>query len=171
MKEDFDDFKEILDYGYEYIAKEYGPETVAELKQRACDNNYAVYNEMFKIIEEKGGRDEVIVFWLNLAREKMAPLDYLAGTLGLPGCVIFWSQALQKINADAELVYDIRASKFEIRMKSCPAIEQIGTGLYKDYCQHCKIMYGHVLRQLNYKFNCDYNGEGQCLIQIFPLNS
>lgn len=120
------------------------------------------YNELFKFLQKFD--DQVIVdFWRKLADTILGELREVVRQKGLAGCFEYWSYVLQEEGARFYVYYDGEA--FILTMLKCPSLAVLGRP-NKEYCQHCDVLYRSILEPLGYKYEIDYNGEGQCKIIV-----
>lgn len=118
------------------------------------------YNKLFKFLGEKGAEQ----FWHKLSKTILGELRELVERKGLAGCFEFWSNTLTQEGADCKITLDTKENTFEIEMRQCPSLAVLDKPS-KGYCKHCW-MYADVIEPLGYKYDLQYNGKGQCRIQI-----
>lgn len=139
----------------------------------SCIEFIPAYSEMFKFIEKKGGKQDVIEFWKYLSDK------YLSGSLkkraekdGLKGCWDYWNKALNEEAADFEMTIDEDEGVFSISMFKCPSkallLETEHIEPYKDYCEHCDWLYRLVLEPLGFIYDFDMKGcdKASCRVKI-----
>ena len=57
----------------------------------SCTEFIPAYSELFKFLEERGGREAVIKFWEHLSDVYLTNLRDLAASRGLRGCWDYWA--------------------------------------------------------------------------------
>jgi hypothetical protein len=122
----------------------------------SCTEFIPAYSELFKYLESKGGKEAVVEFWEYLSANFLTNLKHLVEEKGIRGCWEYWKHTLNEEAADFTMELDEEAGKFSITMHHCPskgmlnAIEHIEP--YRDYCEHCDILYRRVLEPLGYEY-------------------
>jgi hypothetical protein len=125
----------------------------------ACTEFIPVYNEFFKFLDRREGRDAVVQFWRKLAEAYLGDLQDLAAAKGLRGCFEWWDRVLAEEAADYRLELDEADGEFRIVMHRCPSkgelldLEHIEP--YPDYCEHCDTLYRSVLEPLGFEYEFD----------------
>jgi hypothetical protein len=125
----------------------------------SCTEFIPAYNELFKFLEQKGGKAAVTSFWEHLSDAFLTNLRDLAAQKGLAGCFEYWSQPLSEEAADFKMTLDERNGVFTIEMRKCPskgrliAFKHIKP--YHAYCEHCDLLYRRVLEPLGFTYDID----------------
>ena len=138
----------------------------------SCTEFIPAYSEMFKFLEKKGGKEAVIKFWENLSDNFLNNLRDLAEKKGLAGCFEYWSCTLNEEAADFRMELDEDNGIFEIEMRYCPSmgrlLQEQHIEPYKDYCEHCDVLYRRVLEPLGYDYEIDLSRchEAKCNIKV-----
>ena len=138
----------------------------------SCTEFIPAYSELFRYLEERGGREEVVRFWEDLSDRFLGNLRALVEEHGLRGCWLYWSHTLNEEAADFRMELDEEAGEFRIIMRHCPS-----KGLlmsldhmepYHDYCGHCDVLYRRVLEPLGYECVADLSecDEARCSITV-----
>jgi len=114
----------------------------------SCTEFIWAYNELFKFLEERYGKQAVIDLWEALSDEFLTNLDELVAKKGTRGMEEYWTHTLTEEGAD----YTMTTSEdsFVIDMHRCPSVgllRQGPSGRYKDYCEHCARLYPRILEQ------------------------
>ena len=118
----------------------------------SCTEFIPLYSELFKFLEKKNGKKEVIKYWEYVSDNYVQDLlgEEVAKN-GLRGCFNYWGKSLNEENCDFTIIFDEDEQTFEIRMYGCPSRGMINklsyTNPYKDYCEHCSILYARVLEK------------------------
>jgi hypothetical protein len=127
----------------------------------SCTDFIPAYSELFKYLEEKGGKEAVVGFWNDLSDRYLGNLKELAEEHGLRGCWMYWSHSLNEEAADFTMTIDDEAGEFEIVMHYCPSkgrlLEEKHIDPYSDYCGHCDVLYRRVLEPMGFEFEPDYS--------------
>lgn len=125
----------------------------------SCTEFISAYSELFKFLEKTGSKSAVIQFWTHLSDSFLNNLRDLAAQKGLAGCFEYWSHTLSEEAADFKMALDEDAGVFTIEMRHCPSkgrlLEMTHIEPYKDYCEHCDILYRRVLEPLGFEYNID----------------
>ena len=138
----------------------------------SCTEFIPAYSELFKFLEEKGGKAAVQGFWEYISDNFLTNLGELVKEHGLRGCWLYWSHTLNEEAADFTMEFDEEAQEFTITMHHCPSKERL-LGFshmepYHDYCGHCDVLYRRVLEPLGYEYWTDMSktDEAQCEVRI-----
>ena len=86
----------------------------------SCTEFILVYNELFKFLEEKYGKKEVIKFWEYISDKFLTNLDKLVKEKGILGMAEYWTHTLTEEGAEYEM--KVGENHFEIFMKKCPSV-------------------------------------------------
>ncbi len=125
----------------------------------SCTEFIPAYSELFKYIEKKAGKDAVVEFWNYLSDEYLNDLRDLVAKNGIRGCWTYWSQTLKEEAADFTMEMDEEAGEFSITMHHCPSkgrlLELSHVEPYRDYCEHCDVLYRRVLEPLGFEYSID----------------
>jgi hypothetical protein len=131
----------------------------------SCTEFIPAYSELFKFLEEKGGKKAVVNFWEFLSDNLLTNLKDLIIKNGIKGCWLYWSHTLNEEAADFSMELDEDKKEFKIIMHHCPSkgilneLKHIEP--YRDYCKHCDILYRRVLEPLD-RMSVNVTGGG-CL--------
>jgi hypothetical protein len=128
----------------------------------SCTEFIPAYSQLFRTLEERGGREAVEDFWKYLSRNFLGNLHDLVTEHGIRGCWMYWSQTLNEEAADFTMELDEEAGTFRIEMHACPSkgrlLEFTHIEPYHDYCRHCDVLYREVLEPLGYTYEADLSG-------------
>ena len=120
-----------------------------------CTDFIPAYSELFKFLEEKGGREAVVGFWNYLSDTFLDNLRDAVKAHGIRGCWLYWSHTLNEEAADFTMELDEEAGEFRIVMHDCPSKGMLRecshVEPYYDYCGHCDVLYRRVLEPLGYE--------------------
>ncbi|MCD6359998.1 MAG: hypothetical protein J7M38_03975 [Armatimonadetes bacterium] len=139
-----------------------------------CTDFIPAYSELFKYLEERGGREAVVDFWEYLSDNFLGNLRELVEEHGLRGCWMYWSHTLNEEAADFTMVIDDEAEVFSIEMHHCPSkgrlLELEHIEPYHDYCGHCDVLYRRVLEPLGFECIADLShvDEARCSFIVRP---
>ena len=135
----------------------------------SCTQFIPAYSEFFKYLEKKGGKQAVIEFWKYLSdRYLKDTLKAEAEKNGIRGCWNYWSRSLNEEAADFTMELDEGAGIFEIHMHKCPSkgmlMDMKHMEPYRDYCEHCDLLYRRVLEPLGFRYEVDLSccDEAKC---------
>lgn len=138
----------------------------------SCTEFIPAYNELFRFIESRGGKQGVVDFWHDYASRRLTYLRDLAQEKGLRGCWEYWSHTLNEEAADFEMTLDERAGEFTILMHACPSkgrlLKSDDVEPYRDYCEHCDVLYRHVLEPLGFDYDIDLSrcDRARCVLTV-----
>ncbi len=138
----------------------------------SCTEFIPAYNEYFKFIEEIDGKEGVVAFWEYLSDNYLTNLKELVIKNGIEGCWLYWSHSLNEEAADFNMVLDEVTGEFTIEMNKCPSRSMLNEVKYiepyRDYCEHCDILYRRVLEPLGYRYTIDLSRceNAQCTIKV-----
>ena len=125
----------------------------------SCTEFIPAYSELFKFLEQKGGRAAVLDFWNYLSDHFLGNLRSAVEANGIRGCWIYWNHTLNEEAADFTMELDEQAGEFRIHMHHCPSmgrlLELTHIEPYHDYCGHCDVLYRRVLEPLGYEYITD----------------
>jgi len=137
----------------------------------SCTEFIYSYSELFKLIEEKDGKEGVVKYWEYVSDNYVSDrLGKCASEGGIRGCYDYWAKALSEEAADFRMTLD--GDVFTIEMFHCPSkgrlIEKEGIVPYHDYCGHCDLLYRRVLEPLGFIYDYDMTGcdKAQCKLTI-----
>lgn len=138
----------------------------------SCTEFIPAYSELFKFLDKKGGKAEVVKFWESLSDNFLGNLKNLAEKKGLSGCFEYWSNSLTEEAADFRMTLDEENGVFEIEMRYCPSmgrlLEEKHIEPYKFYCEHCDTLYRRVLEPLGFEYDIDLSrcNKAQCSVTV-----
>ncbi|OGO81150.1 MAG: hypothetical protein A2Y21_01875 [Clostridiales bacterium GWC2_40_7] len=138
----------------------------------SCTEFIPAYSEFFKYLEEKDGKKAVVAFWEYLSDSFLTNLKELVVKEGISGCWLYWSHTLNEEAADFSMILDEEAGEFSIEMHKCPSKGMLNEVKhikpYRDYCQHCDVLYRRVLEPLGYRYSIDLSGcsQAQCTLKV-----
>ena len=125
----------------------------------SCTEFIPAYSELFKYIEEKEDKVAVVDFWNYLSDIFLTNLKDRVAANGIRGCWIYWSKTLKEEAADFIMELDEDSGEFSITMHHCPSkgrlLEDKHIEPYRDYCEHCDLLYRRVLEPLGYEYELD----------------
>lgn len=137
----------------------------------SCTEFIYSYSELFKLIEEKEGKEGVRRYWEyvsdNYVKER---LGKCVAEAGIEGCWNYWAKSLSEEAADFKMTLD--GDVFKIEMFHCPSkgrlLEKEGFVPYEDYCKHCDLLYRRVLEPLGLSYDYDMSDtdKAQCRLTI-----
>jgi hypothetical protein len=120
----------------------------------SCTEFIPAYSQLFKTLEQLGGKEAVESFWRYLSANFLENLRDLVMANGIRGCWLYWSRTLGEEAADFTLELDEDVGEFAIIMHRCPSkgrlLEWKHIEPYVDYCRHCDVLYREVLEPLGY---------------------
>lgn len=137
-----------------------------------CQKFILAYSELFRYLDEKDGKDAVVQFWEYLAKDFLWNLRELVSKHGIRGCWKYWGHTLNEEAADFTMTIDDEKGFFRVEHHNCPSKRRLlETDLvepYEDYCEHCDVLYRHVLEPLGYEYERDLShcDEARCSFTI-----
>ena len=138
----------------------------------SCTEFIPAYSELFKFLDEKGGKAEVVKFWEDRSDSFLGNLRDLSEKKGLAGCFEYWSHTLNEEAADFRMELDDEKGVFSIKMRYCPSMgrlfEEKHIEPYEFYCEHCDTLYRRVLEPLGFKCEIDLSkcNEAKCKLIV-----
>jgi len=138
----------------------------------SCTEFIPAYSELFKYLEKKDGKKAVIDFWEYISDNYLLELRSLAQSHGIRGCFIYWSKALNEEAADFTMTLDEESGEFRIDMHLCPSKGRLNNlkhiEPYRDYCEHCQILYERVLASIGLEYSIDLSqcDQAKCSITV-----
>ncbi len=143
----------------------------------SCTEFIPLYSELFKYLEKRGGKQEVIEYWNYISDTFVQPrLGEEIEKAGLKGCWNYWNKSLNEEACDFTMTYDEAKEYFEIDMRGCPSrgmLNKLGyTDPYYDYCEHCDVLYSRVAKKYGIKIEGNYDNVDKacCKIWAKPIN-
>lgn len=135
----------------------------------SCTEFILAYNELFKYLEEKGGREVLEDFWRQISDEYLFNLDELVRTKGIKGMEEYWGHTLTEEAAKARIYADM--DEFRIEMEECPSVKRLNeSGVVKSpsYCYHCDTLYRRIMEKYGFEYKLDFidMDKGVCRIRI-----
>ena len=139
----------------------------------SCTEFIFAYSELFKFLESKCGKQEVIKYWNHISDTYVKDrLGECVEKAGIKGCWDYWTRSLNEEAADFELTFDDEKKVFTLEMFDCPSkrmlLEHPETKPYPDYCEHCDILYHKVVEKYGMDYDIDFSrvNEAKCKIII-----
>ena len=131
----------------------------------SCTEFIAAYSELFKFLEKKGGKQAVYDFWNYLSDQFLGNLRDQVKQKGIRGCWDYWSHTLNEESADFTMELDEDAQELRSIMYHCPSkgrlLEYKHIEPYRDYCEHCTVLYRRVLKPLGFDHVMDLSESHQ----------
>ena len=125
----------------------------------SCTEFIPAYSELFKYLDKKHGKKAVVDFWNYLSDKFLTNLKELVVENGIRGCWIYWNKTLNEEAADFTMELDEAAGEFSIIMHYCPSkgrlLKYEHIEPYRDYCEHCDVLYRRILEPLGFEYNLD----------------
>jgi len=136
----------------------------------SCTEFIPAYSELFKYLDKKNGKAEVIKYWKYISSDAQGSLKAYVSKKGIAGCWEYWSHTLTEEAADFRMELDENKETFTIEMRQCPSkgrlLKEKHIEPYEHYCEHCDMMYRRVLEPLGYKYNIDLSNCGQAKCKL-----
>lgn len=139
----------------------------------SCTEFIPSYSELFALLEENYGFDEVQAYWNDIFDpERNGILNQKIRQHGLRGCFEYWNYSLNEEAADFRMMLNEKDGWFTIEMRHCPSkgrlleIKQIKP--YDKYCLHCDLYRKTVEKHgLCYDYDFTKTDRAQCAILIY----
>jgi len=133
------------------------------------DHFVRMYNELFKMLEEKG-HDHLQNYWRRIAILQDSILGPYIEKDGLKGMYDYWEHIRIEENCDADL--ELTEDYFEFRMNKCPSLSKVldnDAGAFELYCDHCAGWVKPVVENHGYHYACDIisRTEPVCVMRIY----
>ena len=142
----------------------------------SCTEFIPAYSELFKYLENKSGKAEVVNFWEHISDAYvLGNLGALVRERGIQGCWDYWSKSLNEEAADFTMTLDKDAGVFTIDMHHCPSkgrlLEMNHMTPYPDYCGHSDLLYRRVLEPLGFRYEMDLSrvDHAACTLKVTKL--
>ncbi|MBM4051021.1 MAG: hypothetical protein FJ279_38480, partial [Planctomycetes bacterium] len=127
----------------------------------SCTEFIPAYSELFKFLEQTGGKAAVVRYWESLSDAYLGELRKRAAAKGLAGCLEWWDEALREETTDYQLALDEAQGVFQIIMRRCPSkgllLESPHLQPYPAYCEHCDTLYRRALEPLGFEYEVDFS--------------
>lgn len=138
----------------------------------SCTEFIPLYSELFKFLEKKGGKKQVVDYWEYISDEYVQPrLGEEIEKAGLKGCWNYWFKSLNEEACDFTMTLDEDNNYFEINMKGCPSRGMLNklsyTHPYPDYCGHCDVLYSRVAKRYGIEITGEYNECDKAKCKLF----
>jgi hypothetical protein len=135
----------------------------------SCTEFILAYNELFKFLEERYGKEAAIDFWIGISDNFLQNLRKLVAEKGIQGMKEYWTHTLSEEGAK----YKISATdnEFIIDMYKCPSVGILRRNRhikrYPDYCKHCDL-YRRVIEKFEFTYDIEYIDEnlGKCRLTV-----
>jgi hypothetical protein len=143
----------------------------------SCTEFIPAYNELFRFLEQKKGKAAVVHFWEYLSDTYLTSLRDHVVESGIAGCWIYWMKTLKEEAADFTMELDEKKGEFSITMHHCPSkgrlIGDERIEPYRDYCEHCDVLYRRVLEPLGYQYDLDRSqtDQARCRLKVWNYQS
>jgi len=141
----------------------------------SCTEFIPAYSELFKYLEQKQGKAAVVDFWNYLSDIFLTNLRDLIVKNGIRGCWLYWEKTLNEEAADFTMELDEEAGEFSIAMHYCPSkgrlLQYKHIEPYRDYCEHCDVLYRRVLEPLGFEYDLDSSqtDQARCNLSVRML--
>jgi hypothetical protein len=131
----------------------------------SCTEFIPAYSELFNTLERLGDKEAVVELWHYISDNYLTKLRDLVAERGLQGCWDYWTEALNEEAADFTLEMDLERGIYMCHMHRCPSkgrlLELKHIEPYRDYCDHCRVLYERVLEPLGFEYvkdasECDH---------------
>ena len=138
----------------------------------SCADFIPAYSELFRYLEQRGGKEAVVHFWEYLSDRFLGNLREAVEAKGIRGCWEYWTHTLNEEAADFEMELDEEKGVFHIRMHACPSkgrlLEMDHITPYRDYCEHCDVLYARVLEPLGFEVTLDMSqcDQAKCSLTV-----
>lgn len=139
----------------------------------SCTEFIYSYSELFKFLENKGGKEEVVKYWEHISDTYVSDrLGKCIEDAGIKGCYDYWQRSLSEEAADFRIKYNDDKKEFSIEMFGCPSRGMLNDNPqmdpYPDYCSHCDLLYRRVVEKYGMDYNIDFShiDEAKCKIVI-----
>ena len=136
----------------------------------SCTEFIMAYNELFKFLEERYGKEAVKDFWIGISDNFLHNLNKLVAEKGIQGMKEYWTHTLGEEGAKYRL--STTEHEFVMDIYECPSIGILRRNRhikrYPDYCKHCDILYRRVIERYGFTCNYEYIDEnlGKCRLTV-----
>jgi len=135
----------------------------------SCTEFIWTYNELFKFLEARAGKQEVVAFWQEISSRFLTNLEEYVAREGTWGMKRYWNHTLQEEGAVHNII--CTDDVFIIDMYECPSAKLIREGPaepYPAYCEHCAVLYPPMLERYGFDVWTDIISveRGACRITV-----
>ena len=136
----------------------------------SCTEFILAYNELFKFLEKRYGKEAVKDFWIGTSDNFLQNLNKLVAEKGIQGMKEYWTHTLGEEGAKYEM--NATEDEFIIDMYECPSVGILRRNRhikrYPDYCKHCDILYRRIIEKYGFIYNYEYIDEnaGKCRLTV-----
>ena len=136
----------------------------------SCTEFIMAYNELFKFLEKRHGKQAVTDFWIGISDNFLWNLDKLVAKKGIQGMKEYWTHTLTEEGAKYKM--SATEDKFTIDMYECPSVGILRRNChikrYPDYCKHCDILYRRVIEKYGFTYDYEWIDEnlGRCRMTV-----
>ncbi len=134
----------------------------------SCTEFIPLYSEFFKFLEKRGGYDEVLKYWYYLSDTNIGdPTNphsmesFIRQYGGYDGAKKYWGHTTSEEACDT-WCYNDPVKRFTYSgMNYCPSRGMLNSFKhiepYKNYCEHCKVIYNRVLEKHGVCYERDHS--------------
>ena len=122
----------------------------------SCTEFIWTYNELFKFLEARHGKEEVYELWRGISKDFLWNLEKYVREEGTWGMRRYWGHTLPDEGAVFNMI--VTDDVFIIDMYRCPSANLVHTGPaepYPDYCEHCVVLYPPLIERLGFECRAD----------------
>lgn len=135
----------------------------------SCTEFIPLYSEFFKYLENKGGHDLVMQYWIHISDTFIGDLNnpnslaYKCEQLGgFEGAIAYWGHTLTEEACDLFEMEDRKEMVKYSHMRHCPSRGMLNelkhVEPYYDYCSHCNVIYSRILEKYGIVLERDNSG-------------
>ena len=133
------------------------------------DHFVRMYNELFKMLEEKG-HEHLQRYWMRISELQETILGPYIERDGLKGMYDYWEHIRIEENCDADL--KVNEEYFEFRMNKCPSLSKVldnDAGAFELYCDHCAGWVIPVMERHGYYYAGDIisRTKPECVLRVY----
>lgn len=133
------------------------------------DHFVMMYNELFKMLEERSHHD-LTSYWKEIASLQQSILGPYIERDGLKGMYEYWAHIIEEENCEAEMA--LSEEYFEFTMHRCPSLSKNldnDAGLFPLYCDHCAGWIEPVMKRYGYHLVYDMisRTEPRCTLRVY----
>lgn len=135
----------------------------------SCTEFIPLYSEFFKYLENRGGHDFVMDYWIHISDTFIGDLNnpnslaYKCERLGgFEGAIAYWGHTLTEEACDLFEMEDRKNRVKYSHMRHCPSRGMLNelkhVEPYYDYCSHCNVIYSRILEKYGVILERDNSG-------------
>ncbi len=124
----------------------------------SCTEFILAYNELFKFLHHRHGRQALDDFWIYISDNYLTDLRDLLMKRGLEGVKDYWTRVCTEEGDKFKITFS--DDPFILDVEQCTSIGKLRKNKHVDrhpeYCKHCDILYRRIYEDYGYSYNIEY---------------